>query len=340
MAKPRKKKLAKARAKAAAKKPAASASVTRKKKAGTGTGRAGASAIARSGSAGPRSVSEGKRAVKGRAGASAIARSGSAGPRSVSEGKRAVKKKRPLREPVKKAKRAPSKPPRTHGARPDVSTRQTLPEFARDVKRKASPVRAKPLGKKKRTLSRTREAVRARRYRAERRAIAEALEVLRLEKLAQRRARASARRATKRGLPPAPAAVAELAVGWLERIRDHAAGVEPCSLSVVPHAAGDVHLWVRVGRFDFASPIDYEAMGAVLDRISHDAISRGADPPRPRLADPDQLVRPKRAAPRERRHDRADRAVGVHRRRIVGRDPGQWRRRPGRARGALRRERD
>jgi hypothetical protein len=173
-----------------------------------------------------------------------------------------VGKKKTPASTVKRGR--PSKPTKVRAV---VSTPPKLPEFPGVVKRKAPPVRAKPAPKRKPKLSRHPDAVRARKYRAERRAVAEALAAEREQRLAARRERAKARRAAGKRPPPSEA---ELAVGWLERIRDDAAEIAPTSLELVGHNPGDPNLWIRVGRFDFFEGQDYETMGAVLEHLSND----------------------------------------------------------------------
>jgi hypothetical protein len=166
-------------------------------------------------------------------------------------------KKRPPRKPVKQPRRAKSTKARG-------STATKLHEFAPGVKRAATGgARAR---EHERRLSQTPSAIRARTYRANQRAIAEALEGKRQDRLERRRLRRKFLQ-WKAKIEAGRAKTPKLAIGWLERIRADASEIEHCSLALVRHNVGDPNLWMVVGRFDFDGPVDYQTMGTVLERL-------------------------------------------------------------------------
>lgn len=154
----------------------------------------------------------------------------------------------------------------------------TVQGFPAAVKYRIGGIHAKPPTAKQkkriRGLSKHPDAVRARRYRREKKAIAEALEVARLEKLERRRQRDRERRERERGGRGGgivrPVSDRELAEGWLGEIRDHCAAFTPTSLDIVPPHQDGPTIWMSCGRFDLLEPVDYATLGAIFQSISDD----------------------------------------------------------------------
>jgi hypothetical protein len=190
--------------------------------------------------------------------------------KAKAKAKRQLKRKRKKTSArVEGGSRGRSEKPTAGGRVKSAPTKSTLPEFSAAVKKKApasrpSPKPAKPT---KRAPPPSSQAIRARKRRAEAKAIAKALEAARQEKLARRRERDRARRAKAKLPPPTEA---ELAVGWMERIRDDVSEVALTDMAIVSHNPDDPNLWIIVGRFDFRESVDYETMGAVLDAVAGD----------------------------------------------------------------------
>jgi hypothetical protein len=156
-------------------------------------------------------------------------------------------------------------PPR----RPSTALRRS--PFPASVVHRAPQVHAPETKKRKRkrALSRNPDAVRARKYRRERRAIADALEAEREEKLEARRIRDRERRRQKRE-PKGPASreVAEL---WLRAIRDDFAHGTETTLEIVPDPGGGGP-WLISGLFSFLEPLSYAELGEALQYLQDDLI--------------------------------------------------------------------
>jgi hypothetical protein len=186
--------------------------------------------------------------------------------------------------------RTPAKAPSGGKATAPTKGRATrkLAEFAAAVKRAAPPVRAKPETKaeraRKRRLSRTPEAIRARKYRAEKKAVAEALAADVETKRARRRARDRQRRERERAKREGRPEVTErdVAIGWLEEVRNHAAHVTETSLSIVePEAASGGGVWLVCGRFDLLEAASYADLGEIFRRVvDDDLLSARVNPAR------------------------------------------------------------
>jgi len=192
-----------------------------------------------------------------------------------------VVKKKPPTGTVKSGGRKPA--PKTK----PVAAPRKVPEFAQHVKRAPGrkgfqhPAPPTPASKR-RKLSKNPEAVRSRKRRAEQKGIAQALEALRQEKLEARRRRDRERREQRKrkiiGGGGRGRSERELAEGWLEEIREHAAHVVPTSLEVLPEGGtggaggGDAGAspWLVIGRFDFHEAIGYRTLGEIFESIAED----------------------------------------------------------------------
>jgi len=195
-------------------------------------------------------------------------------PTAIKKRPRKVAKKTPART-VKPSGRKPT----TRRATTKEPARKKLPKKPRRVKAPSKPLRTPrrsrvkaPPAPRRPKLSQHPDAVRARRYRREKKAIAEALEVERQERLERRRERDRERRKRQKGIISGPASPSQLARGWLEAIRDHCAELVPTSLEVTtedPHTRG---VWIAVGRYDFHEPVSYLGLGDILEHVLADDI--------------------------------------------------------------------
>lgn len=186
---------------------------------------------------------------------------------------RAKKAKAKKKTPARMSKPSGGGTQRSRGRRGLEHHEPRIPEFPAAVKARAPQVHA---GKKKKRkeLSKTPEAKRARAYRAEKRALAEAAEARRLEKNARARARRRQKLEEERAKAEArrPVTERDIAIEWLEVIRDHSAHVSPTTLSIVTPEAASTGAWLVCGRFDLLEPIGYADMGEILERLLADDI--------------------------------------------------------------------
>ena len=178
--------------------------------------------------------------------------------------------------PVKRRAAASAQNKKQGPAKPD---RAALPKgSAQDKKKK--PVRSGTgtgtgTGKARKP-SKHPEAIRARRYRAERRAIEEAEQAQAERQREHKRIRDRERRRRKK-TPTAPAS-RELGELWLERIRDHFARVTPTTLDYagnpnveIDPAKPDRAAWLITGHLQF-EPLSYLELGEVIDDLLGDHI--------------------------------------------------------------------
>ena len=205
-------------------------------------------------------------------------------PRKATAAAKAAPKAAPKVAPKAKAK-AKAAPARRKGTasegagKPSGGSRSSKPQRkptrkpARGVSGPTKPTKppAKPPRRTRRFREQEREREREReRKRIERRAIAEAAAVRHEEQLARRRAHYRQRKereaARREGRPEV--ADRDVAIGWLEAVREHAAATAPCSLSITVPEAVSVETWLVVGRFDFVEPVGYAELG----RICHDVV--------------------------------------------------------------------
>lgn len=181
------------------------------------------------------------------------------------------------RKPQKKpptltVKQGGRKPATVRSKRRAAASAKVKP-FAAAVKVRTGGIHAKPPPARPRKLSKHPDAVRARKYRREKKALAEALEVARLERLEKRRERDRQRREKRRGGGGIiQRDERELAVEWLEAIRDHFASFAATSLEIVPAETNVSGAWMIVGRFDFLEDVDYEIIGAMLEQVADDIV--------------------------------------------------------------------
>ena len=155
-------------------------------------------------------------------------------------------------------------PPR----RPSTTLRGS--PFPASVVHRAPQVHAPETKKRRRKLSKTPAAVRARAYRRERRAIADALEAERQDKLEARRIRDRERRRVKHS-PKGPAS-REIAELWLAAIRDDFARGADTSLEIVPDPSDGRTVWLVTGLYTFLEPLSYAELGAALQYLQDDAL--------------------------------------------------------------------
>jgi hypothetical protein len=192
-------------------------------------------------------------------------------------------------------KKAPARRGSSGGGRPSTPTKERKAKASktqRGIKRKAplkkpaakpapKPVSrpAKPAPKKRpgaparpRKLSQTPEAIRARRYRKERRAIEEARQAEGEQRAAKKRAQARQRRERAQAKKQRRPEVTErdVAIGWLEEVREHAATVSPTSLSIVEPEAAAGNVWLVCGRFDLHDAVSYFGLGEIFERVLAD----------------------------------------------------------------------
>jgi hypothetical protein len=205
----------------------------------------------------------------------AKASTGRAGARSISKGN--AQAKRPPARTVKPSGRRPTTIKRAAAKEPakkrlPTKPRRVKPAPAKKPTRRSKRPRAGPTEltlARPPALSRHPDAVRARKYRREKKAIAEALEIERQEKLAARRERDRARR--KKG-ETTPISDRELARGWLEAIRDHCARVAATTLEITTDDPQTRGTWIAVGRYDFLEDVSYADVGEMLERVLADDI--------------------------------------------------------------------
>lgn len=159
----------------------------------------------------------------------------------------------------------------TASAKKPKVPRNVRPAKAAKVKPRTKPTPApKPAPKAKRKLSRRPEAIksriRARKRRAELRAIEEAKAAERSERA--KRA-AQTRKKKQRGYVPSER---ETAIGWLEALRNLAAHLFPVSLAITEAEASARTPWLVVGRFDFDQAVSYAELGEVIDIWDQDVM--------------------------------------------------------------------
>lgn len=106
----------------------------------------------------------------------------------------------------------------------------------------------------------------ARRRRAEKKWIAKQLEIEKQQKLEARRAGRVAKKTR------APIDERQLAIGWLEEIRNLVAGVFPASLEITSAEAGAGTPWLVVGRMDLLEVVSYEDFAEILGRLQDDIL--------------------------------------------------------------------
>ena len=164
-------------------------------------------------------------------------------------------KPRPVPAKRKPPKKARPRPVKARGAG-EAGSRPPVP---RKVS-KATPAVKRKGSKKKAEAAR----LKARARRAEARAIAEALAAERSER-ARKAARARWDKAKKRTPDER-----ELAIGWLEGIRDRIAHVFPASLEVTEPEVGARAPWLVVGRFDAMEEIDYAQLALAFEELLAD----------------------------------------------------------------------
>lgn len=130
----------------------------------------------------------------------------------------------------------------------------------------AQPTLPKPTyGARGRVLSDHPEAIRSRKRRAELRAIADAVEAERERKRVERK--------RHRQAAAQPPSIYELAVSWLEHIRNAIASeVFPVSLTLTAAEAGASMPWIVVGRFDPQIGIGYAQLAEAFSLLAEDYI--------------------------------------------------------------------
>lgn len=174
--------------------------------------------------------------------------------------------------PTLTVKQGGRKPEAVRSKRRAAATAKVQP-FAAAVKVRSGGIHATPPAKRPRKLSKHPDAVRARKYRRERKALAEALEAARLEALERRRAKDRERRKRKKGGGGViKRDERELAGERLERIREISAGYTPTSLEIVPPEANVSNAWMAVGRFDLLDPVSYAELGEIFQAIADDVL--------------------------------------------------------------------
>lgn len=120
---------------------------------------------------------------------------------------------------------------------------------------------------------------------AEAKAIADAAEAQRQERLVQAaQKRAQAKAAKRAGIKRPPPDERQLAIGWLEAIRARVAHVFACSLDITEAGGGHAELegkdaqlasgtpWLVVGRFDPQEAIDYQTLAHALREVADDVL--------------------------------------------------------------------
>lgn len=173
------------------------------------------------------------------------------------------RKPSPVAAPRGKAKAAVSP------AKPTPSARRLSKTPEAIAARERRAVRRREAERIERELERKREHRNelARRRYADRKAIDEAKEAERLEKLAEA---AEKRRQKKK---PGPPDERKLAVGWLERIRNKIAEYFAVSLEITEAEPGATTPWLLVGRFDVQEGgVGYQQIAEAFEGVANDVI--------------------------------------------------------------------